>query len=78
MSEKKEIELDASHTSETKLTVFSASYHDKTVRLEAMGFGSEVIKFNERSDTFSMKVDFGTMVCLRDVLNRWYEKQAIP
>lgn len=78
MGDKKEIELDASHTSETRLTVFSASYHDKTVRLEVMGFGSEIIKVNERTDTWSTKVDFGTMLCLRDVLNRWYEKQIKP
>lgn len=72
-----EISMDASHTSTGKFKVFSASKFDATVRLECMGFGSEIIKINERTNDITLKLDHNTLFCLRDILNRWYEAEII-
>lgn len=62
--------------SQTKLEVFTASRHSSTVRLECSGFGSEVIKIDERTTHATMKLDYATMLCLAHVLNQWAEKNS--
>lgn len=69
-------DINGRTTAETKLTVYTASHHTSTVRMEVTGFGSEIIKVHERTSDFTTKFDLQTLLCLRDVLNRWYEKDG--
>ena len=78
MSEKRdEIEMTARHTSTSVLKVFSASYHQSTVRLETDGLSRIMLKYQEVQEQVILKPDSNTLIAMRDVLNRWYEAEIV-
>lgn len=68
----KEFKPESYHSAKTHLNIYSASNIASTVRLEDYGL-SFILYINERSYTSATKPDLQTLICLRDVLNRWHE-----
>lgn len=65
-------EMDASHTSQTSLTVYEAVKYTSSVRMDCAGHFDARIFVHENRSHFELKLHESTMLALRDVLNRWY------
>lgn len=52
-----------------------ASAGVSTVRLESLGGMDSVMKVSERTTDYVIKLDLNTAVCMREVLNAWYDRE---
>lgn len=77
MSDAEKVEMTAHYASSGKFKTLTSQFHASTVRMEISGFGSEVIKINERTSNIELKPDHQTLIALRDVLNKWYESEVV-
>ncbi len=75
--EKKEIEMDAQHMSQTSLTVYQASKFQSSIRMEIVGCFQSQLYINEDTKQYLAKWNESTLLALRNVLNRWYEDKIV-
>lgn len=69
--------VDSRHTSHSKVSIYESSSYNSSARLESNGLGTCKIYLHEDTTSTMLKLDYHTMIVIRDVLNRWHEEQVV-
>ena len=69
------MKVDGTSAGKSELKTYTAHKNNVSVRLEAYDIITVFIKINNRTLDCTLKSDHTELVCLREVLNKWYAEE---
>lgn len=76
MSEK-EWKPDSTSTCTAKYKAWRAAHHNYDMKIEQFGISDTYVVFSEFAKSSQLKIDYTTLLLLRDCINRWYQDEII-